>query len=69
MGRMIYDYTKSSLERSFNEKEVFIKELKKASKVLMPHEIEKLMNWLHFFVADKPELKEAIESLNLVLVS
>ncbi len=69
MGRMIYDYTKSNLERSCNDKEVFIKEFKKASKVLMPHEFEKLLNWLHFFAADKPELEETIAMLTTILVS
>lgn len=69
MARMIYDYTKSVLERSCKEKNVFIKEYKKASKVLLPHEMEKLMNWLHYFTADKPELQELLEEVNTILVS
>lgn len=69
MGRMIYDYTKSTLERSCSEKIIFIKEFKKAAKVLQPHEMEKLMNWLHYFTADKPELKEVLESMTETFVS
>lgn len=69
MARMIYDYTKSILERSCKEKSVFIKEYKKASKVLLPHEMEKLKNWLHYFTADKPELRELLEIANVILVS
>lgn len=58
MSRMIYDYTKEVLERvSFNP-ELFIKELKKAIKNLLPYEIDHLRKWLLFFTNEKPELKE-----------
>jgi hypothetical protein len=69
MARMIYDYTKSVLERSCMEKNSFIKEYKKAAKVLLPHEMEKLRNWLHYFTADKPELREMLDEVNAILVS
>ncbi|CAM2879424.1 hypothetical protein [Flavobacterium frigoris] len=58
MSRIIYDYTKEVLERvSFNP-ELFIKELKKAIKNLLPYEIDHLRKWLLFFTNEKPELKE-----------
>lgn len=69
MGRMIYDFTKSTLERSSREKIIFIKEFKKAAKVLQPHEMEKLMHWLDYFTADKPELKELWERMTEEIVS
>ena len=57
MSRMIYDYTKEVLERvSFNP-ELFIKELKKAIRNLLPYEMEHLRKWLLFFTNEKPELK------------
>ncbi|WPR71518.1 hypothetical protein SLW70_16515 [Flavobacterium sp. NG2] len=60
MSRMIYDYTKEVLERvSFNP-ELFLKELKKAIRNLLPHEMEHLRNWLFYFTNEKPDLKELI---------
>ncbi|SEA99308.1 hypothetical protein SAMN05443667_11491 [Flavobacterium gillisiae] len=57
MSRMIYDYTKEVLERvSFNP-ELFIKELKKAIRNLLPYEIDHLRKWLLFFTNEKPDLK------------
>ncbi len=60
MSRMIYDYTKEVLERvSFNS-ELFIKELKKAIKNLLPYEMEQLKKWLQYFTNEKPELKKCL---------
>lgn len=58
MGQMIYDFTKSSIVRVCSSKERFFKELVKASKVLLPHEQEKLINWLFFYTADKPDMQK-----------
>lgn len=58
MGQMIYDFTKSSIVRVCSSKELFVKELVKASKVLAPHEKENLINWLFYFTADKPEMQK-----------
>jgi hypothetical protein len=57
MPRMIYDYTKSVLERVSFDPILFTKELKKAVKNLLPYEIEQLKRWLQFFTKEKPELK------------
>ncbi len=60
MSRMIYDYTKEVLERvSFNA-ELFIKELKKAIRNLLPYEMEQLKKWLQFYTKEKPELKKCL---------
>jgi hypothetical protein len=58
MGQMIYDYTKSSIVKVCSSRELFLKEIVKASKVLMPYEKDKLINWLFFFSADKPEVQK-----------
>jgi hypothetical protein len=57
---MIYDYTKEVLERvSFNP-ELFVKELKKAIKNLLPYEMEQLKTWLLNYTKEKPELKRCL---------
>ena len=58
MGQMIYDYTKSSITKVSQNKELFVKELIKASKTLLPYEKENLINWLFYFTADKPEMQK-----------
>ncbi len=58
MARMIYDYTKNSIERVSNDKDKFYRELRKAIKSLMPYELEKLYNWLLYFTSDKPYLND-----------
>jgi hypothetical protein len=60
MSRMIYDYTKTVLERVSFDPELFEKELKKAIRNLLPYEIEHLRNWLLFFTSEKPELKKCL---------
>lgn len=60
MPRLIYDYTKEVLEKVSSNKNLFLKELKKALKNLLPHEIEHLKNWLQYFTMQKPELKECL---------
>ena len=58
MSRMIYDYTKSVLERVSFDPKLFCKELKKAIKNLLPYEIEQLRKWLENFTTEKPELRQ-----------
>jgi hypothetical protein len=60
MPRMIYDYTKSVLERVSFDPALFIKELKKALKTLLPYELEQLRKWLLYFTSEKPELKPCL---------
>jgi DNA replication protein DnaD len=57
---MIYDHTKSVLENASYNIPLFRKELKKALRTLLPHEIEKLIKWLHYFTESKPELKQCL---------
>jgi len=64
MSRLIYDYTKSVLERVSFDAKLFLKELEKAIKVLLPYEVEQLKEWLLNFTAEKPELKHCLRSIN-----
>lgn len=64
MPRMIYDYTKSVLESVSFDPILFMKELKKAIKNLLPYEIEQLRKWLQFFTSEKPELKPCLKLIN-----
>ena len=64
MPRMIYDYTKEVLERVSFDPWLFIKELKKAIRNLLPYEIEHLKKWLLFFTNEKPELKKCLFVVN-----
>jgi putative methionine-R-sulfoxide reductase with GAF domain len=58
MGQLLYDFTKSSIKEVYNSKDKFVKEVTKASKVLLPHERENLINWLFFYTADKPDTQK-----------
>lgn len=61
---MIYDYTKSVLERVSFDPILFSKELKKAIKNLLPYEIEQLKKWLQSFTNEKPELQQCLTIVN-----
>lgn len=64
MSRMLYDYTKSTLERVSFDQALFCKELRKASKNLLPYELEQLYRWLQNFTIHKPELQQYITIVN-----
>ncbi|MBY0487945.1 MAG: hypothetical protein K2P85_12275 [Flavobacteriaceae bacterium] len=64
MSRLIYDYTKSVLERVSFDTSLFCKELEKALKTLLPYEIEQLKEWLFNFTMEKPELRQCLLSGN-----
>ena len=55
MGQILYDNTKSSIAKAAKNKDLFLKEVKKASRELLPYQRDNLINWLFFFTADKPE--------------
>lgn len=64
MSKVMFDYTKSVLERVSFDVTLFCKELKKAIKSLLPHEMELLREWLSNFVIEKPELKQSLNIIN-----
>ena len=64
MSRLIYDYTKSVLERVSFDSKLFLKELDKAVKTLLPYEIDQLIEWLFTFTSEKPELRQCLLIFN-----
>ncbi len=60
MSKIMYEYTKSVLERVSFDKILFRKELNKAIRTLLPYELDLLREWLLNFIIDKPELKECL---------
>lgn len=64
MSRLIYDYSKSVLERVSFDTKLFCKELEKAVKLLLPYEIEELTIWLVNFIKEKPELNQCLLIVN-----
>lgn len=64
MSKIMFDYTKSVLERVSFDPILFCKELEKAIRTLLPFELDELREWLFDFTVEKPELK-----LCLIIVS
>lgn len=60
MKRTMFDYTKMILERVSFDPTLFSKELDKALQLLLPYEIEKLVEWLSQYINEKPELKPSL---------
>jgi DNA replication protein DnaD len=60
MPRQIFLYTKSILERVSFDAKLFCKELEKATRVLLPFELDELREWLLSFTEGKPELRQCI---------
>ena len=56
MARAMFEYTKTVLKKvSFNA-DLFCKELEKALKRLLPHEVNELTIWIKQYTSNKPEL-------------
>jgi len=64
MSKVMFDYTKSVLERVSFDPILFCKELEKAIKSLLPFEMELLKEWLLDFIIEKPELKQCLLIVN-----
>ncbi|MFE3847424.1 MULTISPECIES: hypothetical protein [Flavobacterium] len=64
MSKIMFDYTKSILERVSFDPILFCKELEKAIKTLLPFEMEQLREWLLNFTIEKPELKQCLLIVN-----
>ena len=56
MPRRVFDYTKSVLIKVSFSVSLFKKELKKASKVLLPHEYNELRLWVENYITKHPHL-------------
>jgi len=64
MSKVMFDYTKSVLERVSFDPTLFCKELEKAIKTLLPYEMELLKEWLFNFIIEKPELRQCLVIVN-----
>ncbi|MGL2986740.1 hypothetical protein ACSVH5_04010 [Flavobacterium sp. RSSA_27] len=64
MSKIMFDYTKSVLERVSFDPILFCKELEKAIRTLLPYELEQLKEWLFDFTYGKPELKQCLVIVN-----
>ena len=60
MARAMYDYTKAVLSKVSFDVNLFCKELEKALKRLLPHEIEELRIWVNQLIAEKPQLGQCL---------
>lgn len=60
MTKIMFEYTKSVLERVSFDRALFSKELEKAIRTLLPFEIEQLKEWLFELIIKKPELKSCM---------
>ena len=56
MTRRVFEYTKSVLIKVSFSVSLFKKELKKASKVLLPHEYNELRLWVENYITKHPHL-------------
>ncbi|MDB4004943.1 hypothetical protein N9460_01075 [Flavobacteriaceae bacterium] len=57
MARAMLEYTKMVLQKVSFNMGLFRRELKKASKRLLPYEIEELIIWLREFSKENPKVK------------
>jgi DNA replication protein DnaD len=64
MSKVMFDYTKSVLQKVSFDTTLFCRELEKATKALLPYEMEQLLEWLLNFTQEKPELKHCLVVLN-----
>jgi DNA replication protein DnaD len=64
MTRPMFAYTKIVLESVSFDHKLFLKELQKAMKILLPYELEQLREWLQGFTEQNPELKYCLKIVN-----
>ena len=56
MARAMFEYTKTVLKKVSFSSDLFCKELEKALKRLLPHEVKELTIWLKEYTHNKPDL-------------
>ncbi len=57
----MFSYTKTILENVSFDPMLFSKEVEKAIRLLLPYELEQLIDWLYNFTTARPELKGCLE--------
>lgn len=60
MPASMFGYTKTVLENVSFDPTLFCKEVEKALKILLPYELEQLVDWLYAFTQSKPELQACL---------
>lgn len=56
MTKSFFEYTKTILEKVSFDKELFQKELQKASKLMLPTQRKELLFWLKVLITKNPQL-------------
>ncbi|WNM18004.1 hypothetical protein [Flavobacterium capsici] len=64
MSKSMLTLTKKVLKGVSFDVQLFYKELEKAYKVLLPHELKELTEWLLQFTQNKPELRQCLVLIN-----
>ena len=60
MARAMFEYTKTVLEKVSFDVHLFCKEVKKAVKRLLPHELEELRIFITSLIQQNPDLSESL---------
>ena len=60
MARAMFDYTKAVLSKVSFDVNLFCKELEKALKRLLAHEIEELSIWVNQLISENPQLNQCL---------
>ncbi|NER15756.1 hypothetical protein [Spongiivirga citrea] len=60
MARAMFEYSKNVLQRVSFDITLFARELKKAMKRLLPHEVDELKIWVRQLVLIQPELEPCL---------
>ena len=58
MARAMYEYTKTVLNKVSFDTTLFCKEVQKAVRRLLPHELEELRIFIHSHINQNPELNQ-----------
>lgn len=63
MARAMFDYTKEVLKKVSFDVDLFIKEVQKATQILLPHEIVELRDFISNLVLLHPDLEISLAYL------
>lgn len=64
MPRAMFEYTKEVLQKVSFDVSLFCKEVQKATRVLLPHEIEQLHDFILGLIKVNPSLKVSLVYVN-----
>lgn len=64
MPASMFNYTKKVLESVSFDTALFCKEVEKALKMLLPYEVEQLIDWLKNYTTSRPELQVCLAGVD-----